>query len=170
MQFLILTDDGIRFPITEEEAARHANVSIGKRLSRPILAERGVYRVVGRNAVGVPESRTAEVAAFLDGYVFGWVERKKKETKAEAGRRILARLPDFKQRNYLAFSLEMTRIEAAGSSLTQKQAAMLAFVQGEWDWAQSVRSASDAIEARIDAMTDAEAGVFDVSAAEEWPQ
>jgi hypothetical protein len=91
-----------------------------------------------------------------------WRANTIKEVKAEANRRILDRMPDFKQRNYIAFNLEMERKERKGEVLTPTELATIAFTEGEWEFAKAIRSASNVIEAEIALLTDAEAGVFDV--------
>ncbi len=132
------------------------------------VVEKGHPRAVG---IDVDESRRAEVQAVIDAHVpnFGHVARKVGETKAEAGRRINARMPEWKQRNYLAYSLEVTRKVQAGETPTAEENATIAFIEGEWAFAKAVRAASDVIEAQVQAMTDAEAGAFDVAASPEWP-
>lgn len=89
------------------------------------------------------------------------------EAKAEASRRILTRLPDWKQRNYLAHSLELTR--KGEDNLTPEETASIAFMEAEWEYAKSIREASNLIEAHIATLTDEEAGAYDVSASELWP-
>ncbi len=93
---------------------------------------------------------------------FGHVATKIAEVKAEANRRILDRMPDFKQRNYIAFNLEMEKKERKGGTLTTEELAMVTFTEGEWEFAKAIRSASNVIEAEIALLTDVEAGVFDV--------
>jgi hypothetical protein len=86
--------------------------------------------------------------------------------KAEAGRRILMRLPDWKQRNYLARSLELTRKEQAGTKLTWQEAREIMFIEGEWAWAKSTRLASDVAEQEAARMSDDEVIAFSIY---EWP-
>jgi len=121
--------------------------------------------------IDVDESQRAAVQAVLDAHApnCGHVAAKVAEAKQEAGRRITVRMPEWKQRNYLAYSLEMTRKEQAGDALTVQESATLAFIQGEWAFAKSVRAASDAIESEVSSLTDAEAGVYDVLNNPLWP-
>ena len=89
--------------------------------------------------------------------------------KAEANSRIVARVPEWKQRNYLAYSLEMTRKEAAGTTLTAQESATMTFIEGEWAYAISVRAASDTIEGLLAVMTVREALSVDIANHPEWP-
>jgi hypothetical protein len=88
--------------------------------------------------------------------------------KAEANRRITERMPEWKQRNYIAFNLEMERKERKGEVLTPEELALVTFTEGEWEFAKAIRSASNVIEAEIALLTDAEAGVFDVENHIKW--
>lgn len=81
--------------------------------------------------------------------------------KAEANRRILAILPEWKQRNYTARAVEKV---AAGEVGDDEWNAM----QAAWQQIKAVRVASDAIEAEINALTDEQAGQYDVSASPLW--
>lgn len=124
-------------------------------------------------ALIIPDLTDADipaVQAVLDAHVpdFGHVATKIAEVKAEANRRILDRMPDFKQRNYIAFNLEMERKERKGEVLTPTELATIAFTEGEWEFAKAIRSASNVIEAEIALLTDAEAGVFDVENHIKW--
>jgi len=114
-------------------------------------------------AIDVDESRRADVQAVLDAHVpfFGHADRKIAETKAEANRRILAILPEWKQRNYTARAVEKV---AAGEVGDDEWNAM----HTAWQQIKAVRVASDAIEAEINALTDEQAGQYDVSASPLW--
>jgi hypothetical protein len=91
-----------------------------------------------------------------------WRSQTVAAVKQEASKRILDRMPDFKQRNYLAFNIEMEKKERKGEVLTAEELALVAFTEGEWEFAKAIRSASNVIEAEIALLTDVEAGVFDV--------
>lgn len=67
--------------------------------------------------------------------------------KAEAQRRILGRFPEWKQRNMIARSVELTLELARGKPWTAEQSAEAAALQATWSWIGEVRAASDAIEA-----------------------
>ena len=112
----------------------------------------------------------AVIKEVLDAHVpyFGHVTAKIAEVKAEANRRILDRMPDFKQRNYIAFNLEMEKKERKGGTLTTEELAMVTFTEGEWEFAKAIRSASNVIEAEIALLTDVEAGVFDLENHIKW--
>lgn len=114
-----------------------------------------VYRELSEAEV---QQREAEGAAF----VALSRERKVQETKAEARKRILAILPDWKQRNYAARAVEIIADEEVGSDEWNE-------IQAAWRQIEAVRTASDVIEAQIADLTDAEAGAFDVAASSEWP-
>lgn len=80
--------------------------------------------------------------------------------KRQAGARILARLPEWKQSNLQARELELTSILlgthptiAQRALMTEEQAERAAAVT-DWEWARSVRAASDAIEADVSALAD----------------
>jgi len=113
--------------------------------------------------IDVDESRRADVKAVLDAHVpfFGHADIKIAETKAEANRRILAILPEWKQRNYTARAVEKV---AAGEVGDDEWNAM----HTAWQQIKAVRVASDAIEAEINALTDEQAGQYDVSANPLW--
>ena len=97
-----------------------------------------------------------------------WRSQTVEAVKQEASKRILDRMPDFKQRNYIAFNLEMEKKERRGGTLTTEELALVTFTEGEWDFAKAIRSASNVIEAEIALLTDAEAGVFDVENHIKW--
>ena len=126
------------------------------------VVSKGHPRAVGMD---VGESRRAEVQAVIDAHVpfFGHVASKVQETKAEANRRILAILPEWKQRNYTARAVEKV---ASGEVGDDEWNAM----QTAWRQIKAIRIASDAIEAEIYALTDAEAGAFSPSISSHWPE
>jgi hypothetical protein len=88
-------------------------------------------------------------------------------TKAEAGRRILAILPEFKQRNLLARGLEL---HAKGPA-TWSEAEQAEWAAGNSLWARikAIRARCDALEAAIAAMDQAARAAFDPAAAS-WPE
>ena len=91
-----------------------------------------------------------------------WKDRLVESTKAEANRRIIAILPEWKQRNYTARAVEKV---ANGEVGDDEWNAM----QTAWLNIKAVRVASDAIEAEIAALTDEQAGQYDVAASPLWP-
>ena len=123
---------------------------------------KGHPRAIG---IDVDESRRADVQAVIDAHVpdFGHVATKIAETKAEAGRRILTILPDWKQRNYTARAIEKVASGEVGDDEWNE-------MQAVWRKVNAVRTASDVIEAEISALTDEEAGAFDPSISSHWPE
>ena len=68
------------------------------------------------------------------------------DVKAEAGRRIVARYPEWKQRNMTARAVELLHIQASQPWTPEEQAEADA-LQAAWAWIASVRAASDVLEA-----------------------
>lgn len=141
----------------------HNGITIGTRERTPD----GTLLTGLPNAVtvlGVDESRRTEVQAVIDAHVpfFGHAASKVQETKAEANRRILAILPEWKQRNYTARAVEKV---ANGEVGDDEWNAM----QTAWLQIKAIRVASDAIETEIAALTDEQAGQYDVAASPLWP-
>lgn len=91
-----------------------------------------------------------------------WKANTIKEVKAEANRRILDRMPDYKQRNYTARAVEKV---AAGEVGDDEWNTM----QTAWGQINAVRTASDAIEAEIRTLSDEDAGNYDVTSNPLWP-
>lgn len=92
------------------------------------------------------------------------------DIKADAGARILAVLPDWKQRNLTARQSELQAIMAgqiiqpdgsflAARALDTDEKAELVIIKAAWDWVVAVRQASDDFETAIAAETDAAAAV-----------
>ncbi len=98
-----------------------------------------------------------------------WNNTKLGATKAQAQQRINERMPEWKQRNYLAFSLEVTRKTQAAETVTAEENATITFIEGEWAFVKSIREASDTMEAEILALTDEAAGEYDVIDNVLWP-
>jgi hypothetical protein len=74
------------------------------------------------------------------------IEEQRQAVKNEAMRRILARLPDWKQRNMTARGVELLSINRRNAWMPEEQAEADT-LQAAWDWVKAVRSASDVIEA-----------------------
>lgn len=66
--------------------------------------------------------------------------------KEEAGRRIIAKYPEWKQRNMLARSLELTNKVAMTGTLTGDEQAEVAAMQVVWSWIKDVRDVSSLAE------------------------
>lgn len=69
------------------------------------------------------------------------------QVKAEAGRRILAICPEWKQRNYIATDLTFTKIMQAGGTLTSEHEELRSELEAVWTSIQAIRSKSNEIEA-----------------------
>jgi hypothetical protein len=69
------------------------------------------------------------------------------QVKGEAGRRILAICPEWKQRNHIATDLTYTKIIQGGGTLTTDQETDRAEMEALWESIQSIRTKSDEIEA-----------------------
>ena len=67
--------------------------------------------------------------------------------KGEAGRRILAICPEWKQRNYIATSLTFTDMIQDGETLTAEQETQRSEIKAIWNTIQGIRTKSDEIEA-----------------------
>lgn len=105
----------------------------------------------------------------------------KAKVKAEANRRITGpardgdtgdytNMPEWKQRNYSARSLELVRIEAEGGTLTSEQETELNAIDAIWGRIKAIRTASDTIETDIDAAADHDAvAAIDIQGNTNWP-
>jgi hypothetical protein len=69
------------------------------------------------------------------------------QIKAEAGRRIIAICPEWKQRNHIATDLTYTKIIQDGGTLTTEQESARVEIESVWESIQSIRTKSDEIEA-----------------------
>ncbi len=92
--------------------------------------------------------------------------RKVAQIKAEAGRRILAVLPEWEQRNLTARSVELLHIGKA--AWTTEEAAEAAAIDALWAGAKAIRSISDDLEASLDGMTAEELAAFDPTDDAHW--
>lgn len=72
-------------------------------------------------------------------------DEQRRAVKAEAGRRILERFPEWKQANMRARSVELIR--KGEQNWTTEEAQEAAAIQSAWDWVKAVREASNVIEA-----------------------
>ncbi|MBF0307807.1 MAG: hypothetical protein HQL41_19500 [Alphaproteobacteria bacterium] len=88
--------------------------------------------------------------------------------KEEAGRRILALAPDWKQRNATARAVELIlKGESAWTPDEAAEAAEAAAIDALWNHVKSVRDASDAIERAINEAGDDDLPGLDLTAG--WP-
>lgn len=92
--------------------------------------------------------------------------RRINETKAEAYRRIIEIIPEWKQRNLTARAVELLRVGEANWS--QAQADEYAAGEAVWAAVKAVRTSSDTLETNIGGMTTDQLKALDVSAAEHW--
>lgn len=94
------------------------------------------------------------------------------KVKEEAQRRIFNVLPAYKQTNLMAQGLENTL--AYGPDATQwpaEQKAIKAFADARWARIKALRAASDAIEAKLNAMSDWQAiEAHDATTDPDWPE
>lgn len=67
--------------------------------------------------------------------------------KAKANEIILARFPEYKQRNYLKREIELQNKLITGGTLTPEEQVELNFISAEWAWVKAIRETSNAAEA-----------------------
>ena len=151
------------FPYTLDRLRRdNPNTSFPKQPSGALLADYDVYPVSIADAPPYDRDTERLVQAELtlaDGkWVRGWTvvhltadelaQRRAdmvEGVKREAGRRILAIAPDYRQRNMLARTAQLLRIGEA--NLTQSQRDEVLAIEIVWETIQMIRARSDAIEA-----------------------
>lgn len=90
------------------------------------------------------------------------IEVQRLAIKTEARRRILARLPDWKQANMTARGVELQDIWRRNGAWTPEEQREADALNATWSWIKAVRDASNAIEA-LDAVPD------DFDADKRWP-
>ncbi|MCK5601039.1 hypothetical protein KAR91_04165 [Candidatus Pacearchaeota archaeon] len=83
-------------------------------------------------------------------------EEKKAQVKEEAYKRITSILPEWKQRNYTAKSVELTEKKVDGLTLTEDELNSLAAIKIKWASIQQIRTASDNIEIEVDNISNIE--------------
>lgn len=76
------------------------------------------------------------------------------DTKAEAQKRIYARLPQWKQANLIARAVELHEKKINGGTFTQGEQDELAAGFALWDKVKAIRAASNLIESEIKASAD----------------
>lgn len=92
--------------------------------------------VAARTAAELPDAKAAKIV----------------EIKAAAGDKIVAKLPEWKQRNMLATGLKLRDIKETRAWTVEEQAVKTKLDEA-WAWVTTVRDASDALEAQVDAAT-----------------
>lgn len=187
--FIRILEDGSQvYPYSLRQAKRDfKHVSFGADFSENGSPDLGVFRVMPTERPGDPVATTcAELPPVRNGglYFQQWSEPVAisaadlqrlrdglvSRVKAAAGRRIVTRMPEWKQRNYLAFSLDMTRGQLKGRSEKPEDSQKMDFIGGEWAWAQAVRDVSNALEVMLTEMPIEEAINYDIENHPEWPE
>ena len=119
----------------------------GKIVFNKVTAEKHEAEDIGP----IPDTHTEQSPEGLKNPIwnYGWKEAPitVEQVKTEAGRRILALMPEWKQRNYTARMTELLKIYAVSGTWTAKEQAEVGFLEGEWAKAKAIREASDTIEA-----------------------
>lgn len=88
--------------------------------------------------------------------------------KQEARNRILAVYPDWKQANMTARGVELVRTLIVNGQWTAAEATEAAALDAAWARVKTIRAQSDALEAEIAAMNDAERSAFSVTNETHW--
>ena len=88
--------------------------------------------------------------------------------KAIAGEKINSIFPEWKQRNIIARSTELTEKKADGIALTQPELDELIIIKALWSRVKAIRVASDAIEADLTASVDPLS--FNIETSINWPE
>lgn len=164
MTYLQLNPDGsVVYPYTLNRLRKdNPNTSFPSQPSDALLAEYDVYPVSIADAPPYDRDteRLVQAEPTLVGgrWVRGWTvvpltadelaQRRAamvEGVKQEAGRRILAIAPEWKQRNMLARSAQFLRIGEA--NLTQEQRDEVLAIELIWETIQMIRAKSDLIEA-----------------------
>ena len=113
------------------------------------------------------EPTAAEIADAIAGYQ-GHLQVV--AIKAEAGKRIFAVIPEWKQRNLTARASELAMKVAGGVSLTAEEQAEWNAGVTVWLSVKAIRAASDAIEASLAGMTAEQLAAFDPTDDAHWSQ
>jgi hypothetical protein len=183
--FVIENEDGtLSHPVARINVLRRfPHVSFPKVMTGYVNPEMGIYPIVKTDP---PESQYSHLNVQVDPvkqgdhYVQQWgaavprpqeeidayYNRKISRVKNYAGELILARYPDWKQRNMTMRVLTLQNI----SPLTDDEQAELASISVAWDWIEAVRTASDQVEADLLAMGIAAAMEYDISTSAHWTQ
>jgi len=183
--FVIENKDGtLEYPLSRADICRKfPNVSFPRVLTDYVNHDLRIYPFVETDMI---ESEYSHVNVQVDPvkqgdhYVQQWgaatprpqeeidanYNRKIGEVKAYAGKLILARYPDWKQRNMTMRVLALQNI----SPLTDDEQTELASISVAWGWIEAVRKASDQVEADLLAMGIVAAIEYDISTSVHWPQ
>lgn len=137
-------------------------------------AEAG-HRVREHDGQWVVDADTPEEAAAAQAFLDAWDDvavaraRAKAAVKAEAGRRIEAFAPLWRQSNLIARGVELTDKRVAGT-ITPAEEAEAAALRSLFGRIKAIRAASDAIEAGLDDEGDAYALYGFDPAMADWPE
>ena len=187
MNLIKINEDGsVQYPYTVQQAREDfPNVSFAVSFPSSGAPEMGIHVVHSTPRPGDPRVHNvseaepvlvdgeyhqawAEPAMKPQGEIDAFIASKVESIKKEANRRIVERMPEWKQRNYLAYSLEVTRRSVAGNPNTSEEDATIAFIEGEWAFAKAVRSASDALESYILGIDPVSAASVDITDEVHW--
>lgn len=182
--FVVENEDGtLSHPVARINVLRRfPHVSFPKVMTGYVNPEMGIYPLVKTEP---PESQYSHVNVQVDPikngdhYVQQWgaavprpqdeinayYNRKIGMVKDYAGKLILARYPDWKQRNMTMRVLTLQSV----SPLTDDEQAELASISVAWDWIESVRTASDSLEQDLLQMDIAAAMDYDIASYPNWP-
>lgn len=117
---------------------------------------------------GVAQTALAAALAAYD-HRAAMLAAKVAAVKAEAGRRILAIIPDWQQRNLTARAAVLAAKGQA--NWTADEAAEWSAGQALWNRANAIRTASNAIEADLAAIADGAAiNAYDINHSARWPE
>lgn len=183
--FVVENQDGtLSYPLARINVVRRfPNVSFPQAMTDYVNPDMGIYPLVKTDP---PESQYSHTNVQVDPvkqgdhYVQQWgaavprpqeeidayYNRKISRVKTYAGELILARYPEWKQRNMTMRSLTLQNT----TPLTDDEQAELASISAAWDWIESVRTASDQVEADLLAMGIATAMEYDISTSAHWPE
>ncbi len=121
--------------------------------------------------VGAEESDRNTVMSVLAAHVshFDHAIRKVREIKLEAGQRIESIAPAHTRENANALWVSLLEIRINGDALTASQRASAKQARDLRIAIKAIRDASDAIESEVLALSDLDAGNFDVENHAAWP-
>lgn len=157
----ILDGNGAAIPKPgNKRAASGKRYAGGHPKLRAAGAPRGAY-------LELPDVRTAEETAAIEDAVSP--ETLALAIKIEAGRRIEAVYPVYKQRNMAAEATDYNDMRIGGGTLDAAQELRATALRDAWTWIKAVRAASNTLEADVAAMDLAARQAFDVTDAAHWP-
>lgn len=181
--FLLKNDDGtLEYPLAAISLRkRFPNTSFPKIMSDYSNPEMGIYRF---ERTEPSESRythdpvQAEPVLQDGKYVQQWAAGTPKpqeeidstwsmvlgNVKSHASRLILAKYPEWKQRN---MTMRVLTLQNADTLTADEQAELVA-ISASWDEIDAIRAASDAVEADMQAMDIEAAMAYDIASSDHW--